>query len=194
MNNSFSINRSAVQIPGVIDLNDVALNERSLTQPNQEEVVSGLERLPVYNPPESNIGLSNGVGIVHHEIQLNLPGVPNGVPVVIAQPPSLPVVLTNNQLSERPSVRHHDSCEDLRTSCREYWHCVKTDDRSVQRARCMTFHGASAGLTVASGGAYAVGLGLVYCCVLFCIAGGNRGDGKNACSPKTFSKSCLPDC
>jgi hypothetical protein len=193
MSNSFSINRSAAQIPDVIDSHDVVLNERSRTLPNLEEVVSGLERLPVDNPPRSNIGLSNGVGIANHESQVNLPGEPNRGPVVIAQPHSQ-LVLTNNQLSERPPVRHDDSYEDLKTSCREYWRCVKTDDRCVQRARCVTFHGTSVGLTVASGGVYAVGLGVVYCCALFCMSGGNNGPRKNPCSPSLFSKSCLPDC
>lgn len=203
MNNSFSIDRSAAHVPDVIDVHDVALNEQSLALPNQlpnqEDVVSGLERLPINNPPLSNIGLSNnGVGVVPGEIQINLPGEPHGIPVVIVPPrrdqPISHLVLTNNQLSERPQARNDDSFGDFKTSCREYWQCVTTDDRCVQRARCMTFHGASGGLTVASGGLYAAGLCTVYCCALFCIAGGNHGSGKNPCSPKTFSRSCLPDC
>jgi hypothetical protein len=194
--NSFTITRFSARIPDAIDLNDVALNERSLTQPNPEDVVSGLERLPVDNPPQSNIGLSNDVPISDSGIQVNRPDEP--VPVVIAQrrqdqPPGLPV-LTNNQLSASRSVCPDDACEELKDCCREYWQCVKTDDRCVQRARCGTFHGASVGLTVASGGLYAVGLGLVYCCWMFVVSGGNRGGGNNPCSPSTFSKSCLPDC
>lgn len=203
MNNSLSINRSAARIPDAIDPHDLTLNERSQTAPNQtlpnqEDVVSSLERLPIDNPPQSNIGLSNGVGIAHHNIQVNLSGEPNGVPVVIVQPrrdqPISQIVLTNNQLSERPQARLDDSYDNFKTSCREYWQCVKTDDRSVQRARCVTFHGGSVGMTLASGGLYGAGLCVLYCCVLFCSAGGNHGPGKNPCSPKTFSRSCLPDC
>jgi hypothetical protein len=203
MNSSFHIDRSAAHIPHAIDLNEVALEvPRNLTEPHREvsreEVVSQLSHLPVDNPPRSGIGLSSGAGIVRHETQVNPPGGSSGVPVVIAQarsdqPLGMPV-LTNNQLSERPRARNDDSYEDLKNSCREYWQCVETDDRCVQRARCLTFHGTSLGLTVASGGVYAVGLGVVYCCALFCLSGGNQGGGKNPCLPKTFSKSCLPSC
>jgi hypothetical protein len=201
--NSFSINQSAAHIPHAIDPNEVALEvPRNLTEPNRavsrEEVVSQLNHLPVDNPPQSGIGLSSGSGIIRDEVQVNQPGGSSGVPVVISQPrrdqPLGMPVLTNNQLSERPSVRHDDSYEDFKSCCREYWQCVKTDDRCVQRARCMTFHGTSVGLTVASGGVYAVGLGVVYCCALFCMSGGNNGPQRNPCSPSMFSKSCFPDC
>lgn len=200
---TLGINQSADHIPHAIDSNEVALVvPRNLTEPNRavsrEEVVSQLNHLPVDNPPQSGIGLSSGSGIIRHETQVNPPGGSSGVPVVIAQarrdqPLGMPV-LTNNQLSERRPVRDDHFCEDFKDNCREYWQCVETDDGCVQRTRCLTFHGSSVGLTVASGGLYAVVLGVVYCCALFCISGGNRGGGKNPCSPKTFSKSCLPSC